>query len=294
MDSNLYQQLYDQQDYQGLVKATAGLADLNMIRYHIIGLLGLGANQLVLKIMLAKFSIVQKALAVFLKIHYEILKTNRTFPEHEWLLDRYDALPYLSQEVEEKVSQIRILFQKPPHTEVKDVYMLFLEAYQKEDHALLIDIIPQLKPMHIFQAKTTIKQLLTRPFPQLAKGLLVLALIDYKYDEVIAVTKGEKTLSFNPIDTVNPFVDGTFATYQEQVNDLIKDPSIRQVAYSLLTTYMIKMMPFAIDPEYYFFKALILTSYDYLKMPPPPSDDDESERELIEKKQKHLQQILAM
>lgn len=294
MNSNLYQQLYDNQDYEGLVKATAGLADLNMIRYHIIGLLGLGANQLVLKIMLAKFAIIQKALAVFLKIHYEILKTHREFPEHDLLLDRYETLPYLNQEVEERISQIRILFRKPPHTVVKDVYTLFIEAYQKEDHAMLVDLIPQLKPIHIFQAKETIKALLTRPFPQLAKGLLVLALIDFKYDEVIAITKGEKTLSFNPIDTVNPFADGTFETYQGQINDLIKDPSVRQVAYSLLSTYMIKMIPFEIDPEYYFFKALMLTSYDYLKMKMPLGDEDESELQLIEKKQKHLQQILKM
>lgn len=289
-----FQQLYEQQDYQALVKQTAALTDLNMVRYHIIGLIGLGANQLVLKIMLAKFSLIQKALPVFLKIHYEILKSHREFPEHGLLLEQYHQLPYLNQEVEEHVSQIQRLYSKPPHAQIKDPLTIFLEAYEKENHDLLTDIIPQLKPLHLFQAKTQIKTLLTRPFPQLIKGMLVLALIDSRYDEVIPITKGEKTLTFNPIDTVNPFTDGTFETYQGQVDQLIKDPSVRQVAYSILSTYMLKMIPFAIDPEYYFFRALTKVAYDYLKMPDPVGDEDEDEQALITNKQKHLQTILKM
>jgi hypothetical protein len=124
--------------------------------------------------------------------------------------------------------------------------------------------------------------------------MLVLALIDSKYDEVISITKGEKTLSFNPIDTVNPFTDGTFLGYQKELDQLVKDPSIRQVAYSLLSTYMLKMIPFEIDPEYYFFRALILTAHAYLKMDAPITDEDEDEQALIAKKQKHIQTILKM
>ena len=294
MDHATFQNLYDRQDYATLVKQTAALSDLNMVRYHIIGLLGLGANQMVLTIMLAKFSLIQKALPIFLKIHYEILKTHRTFPEHAKLIEHYQNLPYISQEVEERVSQLQILYSKPANAQVKDTMTLFQEAYDQEDHEMLFDLIPQLKPIHLFTLKQTIKTLLTRPFPQRMKGMLVLALIDARYDEVIAITKGEKTLSFNPIDTVNPFNDETFASYQDTINSLTKDPSVRQVAYSLLSTYMLTMIPFEIDPEYYFFQGLISLAYSYLKMPPPPFDGDESEQTLIEKKRQHLEKILKM
>ena len=73
MEEITLQTLYEHQDYETLVKRTASLTDLNMIRYHIIGLLGLGANQMVLRVMLAKFAVLQKALSIFIKIHYEIL-----------------------------------------------------------------------------------------------------------------------------------------------------------------------------------------------------------------------------
>lgn len=294
MDASTFQTLYEKQDYATLVKQTAALSDLNMIRYHLIGLLGLGANQMVLTIMLAKFFLIQKALPIFLKIHYEILKIQRTFPEHAKLIAKYQDLPYISQEVEERISQIHILYSKPIHSQVKDVMTLFQEAYDKEDYDLLMDLIPQLKPIHLFSLKQTIKTLLTRPFPQRMKGMLVLALIDAKYDEVIAITKGEKTLSFNPIDTVNPFADGTFETYQETLDGFIKDPSIRHIAYSLLSTYILSMIPFEIDPEYYFFQGLMQLAYAYLKMPIPPFDGDESEQALITKKRQHLEKILKM
>jgi hypothetical protein len=294
MEEISLQTLYEQQDYETLVKRTASLSDLNMIRYHVIGLLGIGANQMVLRVMLAKFSIIQKALVIFLKIHYEILKNHRQFQEHAFLFEQYEQLPYLQQEVEEWVSRLRILYQKPPHTAYKETLDLFLDAYEKENMDLLMDLIPQLKPIHLFSAKTQIKTLLTRPFPQRIKGMLVLALVDAKYDETISITKAEKTLSFNPIDTVNPFQDGTFETYQKQVDNMIKDPSVRQIAYSVLTTYMLTMIPFEIDPEYYFFKALVEIAYGYLKLNPPPSDETEDERLLIDKKRHHLETILKM
>ncbi len=85
MEEITLQTLYEQQDYETLVKRTASLSDLNMIRYHVIGLLGIGANQMVLRVMLAKFSLIQKALVIFLKIHYEILKNHRQFQEHALL-----------------------------------------------------------------------------------------------------------------------------------------------------------------------------------------------------------------
>jgi hypothetical protein len=294
MEEITLQTLYEHQDYETLVKRTASLTDLNMIRYHIIGLLGLGANQMVLRVMLAKFAVLQKALSVFIKIHYEILKTHRQFQEHALLLEKYEQLPYLNQEVEEWVSKVKILYQKPPHTTFKDTLEMFIDAFEQENVDLMMDLIPQLKPIHLFSAKTQIKTLLTRPFPQRIKGMLVLALVDAKYDEVISITKGEKTLSFNPIDTVNPFQDGTFETYQKQVDEMIKDPSVRQIAYSVLTTYMLTMIPFEIDPEYYFFKAISEIAYGYLKLKAPVLDETEEERTLIEKKKQHLQAILKM
>ncbi len=288
------QTLYDLQDYETLVKRTAALKDLNMIRYHIIGLLGMGANQMVLRIMLLKMPVIQKALTVFLKIHFEILKTHRTFPEHGMLLEAYQNLPYLNQEVEDWISQIRILFQKPPHIQIKETTQLFVEAYEKKDVEMLTDLIPQLKPIHLWTLKITIKDLLTKSYPQRIKGMLVLALIDARYDEVISISKGEKTLSFNPIDTVNPFKDGTFEGYQAELDGQIKDPSVRQIAYSILSTYMLTMVPFEIDPEYYFFRALTEIAYTYLKLKAPKIEEENSEIALIEKKRKHIETILKM
>lgn len=294
MNKDLYQSLYEQQDYETLVKQTASLSNLNMIRYHLIGLLGLGANQLILKIMVLKFTMIQQALSIFLKIHYEILKENRDFPEHALLIERYQSLPYLNQEVEAMVSQIKILFQKPPTTKPMDLYQLFLDAAEKQDHGLLMDLVPQLKPIHLFSAKATIKQLLVSMVPQRIKGMLVIALIDAKYDEVIVITKGDQSLSFNPIDTINPFADGTFEKYQSEIDALSKDPSIRQIAYSLLSTYMLAMVPFDIDPEYYFFSALISLAYTYLKLDPPLSYFNEEETKTILSKRMHLEAVLKM
>ena len=192
------------------------------------------------------------------------------------------------------MSQIKILFQKPPHIQSKETMQLFVEAFEKKDDEMLIDLIPQLKPIHLWSLKLTIKAILTKGFPQRIKGMLILALIDARYDEVISVSKGEKTLNFNPIDTVNPFKDGTFERYQSELDGMIKDPSVRQIAYSILSTYMLTMVPFEIDPEYYFFRALTEIAYGYLKLKTPKIDDEPQETALIEKKRKHIEMMIKM
>jgi hypothetical protein len=286
------QSLYEQQDYETLVKRTMALTDLNMIRFHVIGLLGLGAHAMVLKTMIQKFSLIQKALITFLKIHYEIARIDRQLIEHQGLLTKYDELPYISQEIDEKVQDIRRILNKPSQTNQKDTLALFLDAVQVQDLALLADLIPQLKPIHIFQVKQTIFELLRSTIPHHIKGLLVIALIDVKYDDVVTITRGQETYTFNPIDTVNPFMDGTFQAYQKQIDSLVKDPSVRHIAYALLTTYMMTQLPFAIDPEFYFFQALVMLAYDYLKLPGPQFDGDEGELELITQTKEALAQAL--
>jgi hypothetical protein len=56
---------------------------------------------------------------------------------------------------------------------------------------------------------------------------------------------------------------------------------------------MMTMLPFAIDPEFYFFQALVILAHDYLRLPPPEFDGDESEQELIQKKKAELAKQLA-
>jgi hypothetical protein len=286
------QTLYEQQDYETLVKRTAALSDLNMIRYHVIGLLGIGANQMVLRVMLAKFSIIQKALVIFLKIHYEVLTLHREYPEHEDLMAAYDQLPYSSQDVEEWVSKIYILYRKPPHPVVKEIIDLFLEAYEKKDEGLLVDLVTQLKPIHVYQLRATLKDILLGHLNQHLKGLIVLTLIHARFDEVIQMSKGDQTLSFNPIDTSDPFDDGTFDQFKQMIDEGMKDPSIRHISYSILSTYILKMIPFEIDVEFYFIQAIRMLTYEYVRLPVPKLDFSEDDWALIDQKKKHIEEVL--
>jgi hypothetical protein len=287
-----YQTLYQNQQYEELVKATASLSDLNMVRYHIIALLGLGKNQWVLKVMLAKLAMMKTTLPIFLKIHYEILKTDPSFPEHDDLLDAYQQLPYLNQDVEEWVSKIQILRQKPSHHQVKPLPTLILDAWQQGKEDLLTDLIPQCQAIHVFQLKEAFKSMLASKMSQTIKGLIVIAFIQAKYDEMITIYKGEKAIPFNPLDMVNPFATETYKQYQVKINETMKDPSLRQIAYSLLSTYVLKMIPFEIDGDFYFFEAIKFIAYDYLKVKRPDTDFDESEIALLNKKINHIRNIL--
>jgi hypothetical protein len=287
-----FQSLYEAQDYQALVKATAGLNDLHTIRYHLIGLLGLGANQLVLRVLLAKLHVLKPALTVFLKIHFEVLKLHREYPEHEDLIAAYDQLPYISQDVEEWVSKISILYRKPPHTVVKEIIDLFLEAYEKKDEGLLVDLVTQLKPIHVYQLRATLKDILIGHLNQHLKGLIVITLIHARFDEVIHMSKGDQTLSFNPIDTSDPFDDGTFDQLKQMIDEGMKDPSIRHISYSILSTYILKMIPFEIDVEFYFIQAIRMLTYEYVRLPVPKLDFSEDDWALIDKKKKHIEEVL--
>ncbi len=287
-----YQTLYQNQEYEELVKATARLSDLNMIRYHIVALLGLGKNQWVLKVMLAKLPLMKKTLPIFLKIHYEILKTNPSFLEHDALLEAYHNLPYIHQDVEEWVSKISILRQKPHQHEVKPLPTLILDAWQQGKEDLLTDLIPQCQAIHVFQLKEAFKSMLASKLSQTIKGLIVIAFITSKYDDTITIYKGEKGIPFNPIDMVNPFTTEAYTQYQTKIDETIKDPSLRHIAYSLLSTYVLKMIPFEIDADYYFFIALKLIAHDYLKVPRPALDFDESEQAMLSKKENHIRNVI--
>jgi hypothetical protein len=286
--------LYHEQNFEQLVKETAALSNLSMIRYHLIGLLGMGAYAYVLKVMLAKLPMLTKAMPTFLKIHREILKEQRHLPEHETLLDAYDQLPYLNQESDELIHELRRLFARHPSQSSFDLLTTFQRALSNKDEPLLADLIPQVQAIHLYQSREAIKSLLQSDASQHIKGLLMLQLIDFKFDDVIAYKKGTQTLQFNPIDTVNPFLDGTLDEAREQLKTYIKDPSVLNVAQSLLSTYVVHMVPYAIDLEYYFLIALKHIAMEYLRMPSTLDEYSETEQTLIAKKRHHLETILKL
>jgi hypothetical protein len=289
-----FQTLYQQQDFETLVEVTASLRDLNMVRYHVIGLLGLGANAQVLTVLRNKLSLIQPALNVFLKIHREILKQDSQLEAHDELLQAYDTLPYLNQEVEELVDELKRLYRRGDSKKPVDFLVTLKQALEQENEALLFDLIPQIQPIHLYQVREQVKAFLQQDGSQQLKGLLMLMLIDYKFDEVIALKKGKNLLQFNPIDAVNPFLDGTLNEAQEQLSRRVKDPSLLQVAQSLLSSYVLRMVPYEVDIEYYFLTALVSLARDYLQLPSEQEDFSESEKETLAKKRHHLETILKL
>lgn len=287
-----YQTLYEQQDYETLVKQTASLRDLNTIRYHIIGLLGLGAHQLVLRIILIKLPVIKSVLPMFLKIHAEILKEHRSFQEHVDLMEAYEQLPYLSQETDEGINTIRRLYLKPPQAKNLSLQEMIIEADTAKNESLLIDLIPQLKAMGLYQLKSQLKTMLLSNYSQHLKGVVVIALIQHRYDETIEMSKDDKIIAFNPIDTINPFENGTFESYKLLLDEQIKDPSLRNISYSILSTYMLKMIPYEFDVEYYFIQAIRSLTHQYLKLPPVKFDVSEEELSLILKKHQEIEIII--
>jgi hypothetical protein len=104
--------------------------------------------------------------------------------------------------------------------------------------------------------------------------------------------KEDKIISFNPIDTINPFENGTFEEYKLLLDEQIKDPSMRNISYSILSTYMLKMIPFAFDIEYYFIQAIRSLTHQYLKLPLVKFDVSEEELALIQKKHQEIESII--
>lgn len=289
-----YLTLYQNQQFEELVKETAHLSDLNTIRFHFMGLLGMGAYAYVLKIMLAKLVMLKPAMPVFLKIHREILKENRDLEDHINLLDAYEQLPYINQETDELIAEIQRLYRSKQNQKPFDFLSTFQQSLTSKNEELLIDLIPQLQAIHLYQSREHIKKLLESDASQHVKGLLMLQLIDFKFDDVIAYKKGKNLLQFNPIDTVNPFLDGTVDAIKEQLQSMVKDPSVLSVAQSLLSTYVIHMIPYAIDVEYYFLIALQRLARSYLRLPEVVETYSETEEAIIEKKRHHLETILKL
>lgn len=289
-----FQTLYQNQDFETLVDVTSRLEDLNMIRYHVIGLLGIGENARVLSVLKSKLMIIKPALSIFLKIHREVLKQNPELEQHELLLEAYEGLPYLNQEVEELLDELRRLFRRGPSKKPFDFLASLHQAFDHQNEALLLDLIPQIQPIHLYQVREKVKHFLQEDGSQQIKGLLMLMLIDYKFDEIIAIKKGKNVLQFNPIDAVNPFLNGTLQDAKEQLKHHIKDPSLLQIAQSLLASYVLRMVPYEVDIEYYFLKALVSLAREYLKLPLENDDFSESEHDLIAKKRHHLETILKL
>ncbi len=289
-----YAKLYQNQDFATLVEVTASLHDLNTIRYHLIGLLGLGAHARVLAVMANTLTLLTQSLPTFLKIHREIVKNDRHLEGHERLISAYEDLPYINQESEELIAEIRRLYYRGKEAKPFDYLATLEKALKEKKEALLLDLIPQMKPIHAYQLRELIKETLRGDASQPVKGFLMLMLIDFKFDEVIALKKGLQLLQFNPIDAVNPFMDGTVENAKEELKKRIKDPSLFQVASSLMSAYVLRMVPYELDFEYYFYTALIQTAQTYLQLPINDDDFSESEKGIIAKKRHHLETILKL
>jgi hypothetical protein len=291
-DEALFLHLYEKQDFVALAEVTEALDSISAIRFHLIALLGLGEQRQALQVIRLKLQVLKPVLNVFLKIHLEILKLNKDLPEHGLLITAYDELPYLNQEADELIASIRMLYQKPFIQTSADQLKLWIEALKAKDIERIEAFIPQLKPIHIFQARQAIKDfLLLEGFDQ-TKGMLLLTLVDSRFDEVIGIQKATKLLQFNPIDTPNPFKDGTLKQLKQMLTDVIKDPSLLEISHALMVAYVLRMLPYEVDLDYYGTTAFVDVARTYLKLPVIDHGFSDDERELYEKKKQHFMTIL--
>ena len=183
-----------------------------------------------------------------MKIHFELLLSKGLFDEARLALKHYEDLPYVSQEVEELMREMKDRIEDESHPKshhsfnIEDIY----DVLEKEtDSAKISQVLFNLKNYNLNIYIDSLKIFMKREDvnPNFRTYALIL-LIDEKYDEEVGFLSRLGLISVVPTKLNPPFMSNSFNETCRLITDKCNhDVSMIETALHLFNCYIIDTYP---------------------------------------------------
>lgn len=278
--------LMEKKQYDLVIKLTDNSLDATSLFYRITAFIAVGQFQNALDTITNKREILKSKLALLIKFHIEILCLLGKFDEAFEELNRYEDLPYESQEVEEI---LRVMPNYIRNAE-KDLYKrndlseeeLYQRLLSKNDSEVL-GALNEIKDLKLDKFLLPILKICKSYPKQIIRTYALLLLVSQKYDKVVEFQYFDELQKVVPSKLEEPFVIDGF----KDVNDLsfalsnfYHDPSIVQNALQIISSYLLYIYPCSLEMK----KDEIIIVFGYLTKRLLQVDDSDLEEVCLKNK----------
>ena len=287
--------LYYKKEYQLVLDLTKDSTDPRELLMRISCLIITGKTDEALDEIEKNQSIIEKQYQKrLMKIHFELLLSKGLFDEARLALKHYEDLPYVSQEVEELMREMKDRIEEESHPKshhsfnIEDIY----DVLEKEtDSAKISQVLFNLKNYNLNIYIDSLKIFMKREDvnPNFRTYALIL-LIDEKYDEEVGFLSRLGLISVVPTKLNPPFMSNSFNETCRLITDKCNhDVSMIETALHLFNCYIIDTYPediYSVGEEM-LSSAFIRIAESYLNK--VHSSDDEKVADLASEIQKIIE-----
>lgn len=228
-----------------------------------------------------------------MKIHFELLLSKRLYDEARIALSHYENLPYVSQEVEEFMREMKTRIEDEAHPKAKKTFEMdeIYDVLEKEtNQGKISQVIFSLKDYNINNYIDSLKIFLTREdvHPNFRTYALIL-LVDHKIDEDIDFLSLNGIIKVNPSNLFPPFTSDEFNVVCKLITmGCEQNITLTETALHLFNCFIIDTYPIDIydDSARDLANAFVYIAKAYLNM------DVSSYDENIKKKASNIKYII--
>lgn len=184
-----------------------------------------------------------------MKMHFELLLSEKLFDEARIKLRHYENLPYISQEVEEFLRDMKVRIEDESHAKKGSTLIPLDEVYETLETGTNQNEIAQtifsLKNYNINPLIDSLRIFLKRKdvHPNFRTYVLIY-LVDQKYDSEIDFLLNDEILQVNPSKIEPPFMHQDFNEVCRQITLFANgDTSITETALHLFNCYILDTYP---------------------------------------------------
>ena len=274
--------LFNKKEYDLIIKLTELSNDPKDLFLRISSLVALGKNDEALdNIEKYQHFIEAKYPLQLMKLHFELLLSKKLFDEAKLALNHYENLPYISQEAEEFMKDMkeRIVDESHPKNkktfELDEIYEILENSTNQSE---ISQVIFSLKNYNLNIYIDSLKIFLTREdvHPNFRTYALIL-LVDNKYDENIKFLSLNGVVEVNPAKLFPPFMSKDFNEVCRLITEKTEqNVTLTQTALHLFNCFIIDTYPIDIykDGVEELAKAFVYIAKSYLNFSEPSIDEN--------------------
>ena len=243
--------LYDQKQYELILKLTATSELESDLFYRIAAFTGLGQFEEALYVIQDHQQVLESDLATLIPIHIDLLCTMERFDQAYSILDYYSNLPYQSQVVEEILRDIKnVIAAEEKKTKLytisDDELVKYLLSEKREDVLYAIDL---LKKRDIFSFLPDVVKVMTTNKSQILRSLVLILLVDKEVDRDLPFLAFDGPLTVNPKKAVRPFTGEKFNTLVKRISNEFKDLTLSQNGIQILSNLALYIYPHVFEGD---------------------------------------------
>lgn len=269
--------LFNNKEYKKIIELTKDSKDPSELFIRLSSLIQLNEYDLAISLIENNRDILEKAMPYkLMQIHIELLLTKKDFNKAKVEAEHYQTLPYISQEVEEYLSNLPSLIEEAKNFKSGEQRLSYDEIDEvlagSKDMGEVASVLFSLEDYNINKLVPTLDIFLVRNdiHPNLRTYALIL-LVQNHINDTFQILKDGKKLLVNPSKLNPPFNDVKFKEAFNKLNELnYKDPSLCNVAIQLFNNYILDTYPEDVlenEDIKTFVLAVTELAKDYLSIP---------------------------